>query len=94
MEKAFGRRAQVVLQKRVSDRKLLEEGIAYAATPHISAMNFTRSLTAPFSTPVATTERSRRRSGSGEPPMAHWLNFFHLSLSQHVHGFVTFYRLP
>ena len=40
----------VVLQKRVSDRKLLEEGIGYAATPKISAMNFTRFLTAPFST--------------------------------------------
>jgi len=41
---------RVVLQKFVEDRELLEEGIDYAATPKISAMNFTRSLTAPFST--------------------------------------------
>lgn len=40
----------VVLQKVVEDRKLLEEGIDYAATPKISAMNFTCFLTAPFST--------------------------------------------
>lgn len=39
----------VVLQKFVEDKKLLEEGIDYAATPKMSAMNFTRSLTAPFS---------------------------------------------
>ena len=40
----------VVLQKVVEDRKPLEEGIDYAATSKISAMNFTRSLMAPFST--------------------------------------------
>ena len=40
----------VVLQKFVEDRKLLGEGIDYAATPKISAMNFIRSLTAPFLT--------------------------------------------
>ena len=45
-----------MLQKNIEDRKLLEEGIIYAATPKISAMNFLRSLTAPFPTPVATTE--------------------------------------
>ena len=33
----------VVLQKFIEDRKLLEKGIAYAATPKISAMNLTRS---------------------------------------------------
>ncbi len=48
--------ARVVLQKVVEDRKLLGKGIGYAATPKISAMNFTRSLT----------------------------------LSQHVHNFVSF----
>ncbi len=40
----------VVLQKLIENRKLLGEGIDHAATPKISAMNFTRSLTAPFST--------------------------------------------
>ena len=42
----------VVLQKLVENRELLEKGIAYAATPKISEMNFIRSLTAPFSTPL------------------------------------------
>jgi len=41
---------RVVLQKLVEDRKLLEKGIDYVATPKISAMNFTRSLTALFPT--------------------------------------------
>lgn len=40
----------VVLQKVVGDRKRFGKGISYAATPKILAMNFTRSLTAPFST--------------------------------------------
>ena len=39
----------VVLQKVVEDRKPFGKGISYAATPKISAMNFTRSLTDPFS---------------------------------------------
>jgi len=42
--------AAVVLQRFVEDRKLPEKGISYATTPKISAMNFTRSLTAPLST--------------------------------------------
>ena len=41
---------EVLLRKVVEDRKLLKEEIDYAATPKISAMNFARSLTAPFST--------------------------------------------
>ncbi len=40
----------VVLQKFVEDRKIPGKGIGYAATPKISAMKRTRSLTAPFST--------------------------------------------
>ena len=36
---------RVVLQKVFEDRKLLGEGIDYAATLKISAMNFIRSLT-------------------------------------------------
>jgi hypothetical protein len=46
----FDTRILVVLQKFVEDRKVPEKGISYATTPKISAMNFTRSLTAPFST--------------------------------------------
>ena len=42
--------APVVLQKVVEDRKSLLQGIDYAATPKISAMNFIRSLIAPFPT--------------------------------------------
>jgi hypothetical protein len=40
----------VVLQKLIEDRKLPVKGISYTATPKISAMNLTRSVTAPFST--------------------------------------------
>jgi hypothetical protein len=41
----------VVLQKLVEDRKLLGKEVSYAATPKISAMNLTRSVTAPFTSP-------------------------------------------
>ena len=37
-----------MLQKLVEDRKLLEEGVAYADTPKISDINFTRGLTKKF----------------------------------------------
>jgi hypothetical protein len=39
-----------VLQKVVEDKKLPEQGFAYAVTPKISAMNLKSSPTAPFST--------------------------------------------
>ncbi|MBD2305648.1 hypothetical protein H6G17_08970 [Chroococcidiopsis sp. FACHB-1243] len=68
----------IVLQKVVEKRKLFE--ISYATTPKISAKNFTRSATAPFSTPVATTE------GTGA---MHWLYFFDLSFPHHIHNFVS-----
>ena len=42
---------RVVLQKLVEDRKLLGKEVSYAAAPKISAMNLTRSVTAPFTTP-------------------------------------------
>jgi len=41
---------RVVLQKVFGSRKILRKRVSYAATPKISAMNLTRSLTAPFST--------------------------------------------
>jgi hypothetical protein len=74
-----------VLQKFVENRKLPEKGISYATTPKISAMKFTRSLTAPFSTPVATTEGTSA---------THWLNFFNLSFPHHIHNFVSFNCSP
>ena len=74
-----------VLQKVVEDRKILEEGIGYAATPKISAMNFTCSLMAPFSTPVPTTEGTSATDR---------LYFFNLSFLQHLHNFVSFNCLP
>ena len=50
LQRVKGAYYMVVLQKVVEDRKLPKRGISYATTPKISAMNFTHSLTAPFST--------------------------------------------
>jgi hypothetical protein len=55
----------VVLQKVIEDRKLLGKGIGYALTPKISAMNFTRSVTALFSVVLQKLDEDRKLLDEG-----------------------------